>query len=420
MTSIQKIMTQALEKVPHRLLEKQIAKKLKAAGVSNFDEVAPKLLEHALSGSKENFSWDDGEGPVQKVALTITDEELADIERDVKAFMRDTLPEIIQKTAERSAKDLLVALKKDWPQQSDWEQATISLFRENLEARWGKGLGLLRMLLTICREIGAENLKRQRRSKRKRHSHLRDVLIRLHARACQVTDEIITLLESGFADGAMARWRTLYEIGVVATVIADCGEEMAERYVMHQIIEAKSAMDEYARCSLLLGYKPVSKRESVKIVKDHDDMLAKYGKEFGSLYGWAAHHLNRKKPIFPDLESAAGRAAMRSHYKMASYNVHASAKGIFFRLSLLDSSGVIAGASNAGLTEPGQNTAITLTIITSLLFGRPWKLEDIVALQTLAKLRDEIPGALYRAEHKLKRDDARHRKQNRTGKRSAA
>jgi len=105
---------------------------------------------------------------------------------------------------------------------------------------------------------------------------------------------------------------------------------------------------------------------------------------------------------------------------MASYNVHASAKGVFFRLSHLDSSVIIAGASNAGLTEPGQNTAITLTAITSLLFGRPWKFEDIVVLQTLAEIRDEIPGTLYRAERKLERDDARHRKQNRVRKRSAA
>src|SRR5664280_1275952 len=165
MTNIQKILTQTLKKLPHIFLEKLIAKKLNAAGVSNFDKAAAKFLEHALSGSKENFSWDNGEKPVRKVAIAVTDEELADIERDVMVFMKDKLPEVIRKTAEKSAKELVVALKKKWPEQSDWEQATILIFRDNLETRWGKGLGLLRMLLSICREIGAENLKRQRRSK---------------------------------------------------------------------------------------------------------------------------------------------------------------------------------------------------------------------------------------------------------------
>src|SRR5206468_2797969 len=94
-------------------------------------------------------------------------------------------------------------------------------FRERLEARWGKGFDLLRMLLTICRELGQDSAKRLRKSRAHKNRVLRSLMVRLHARACQITAEIITLMENGFADGAMARWRTLYEVGVVATVIAD-------------------------------------------------------------------------------------------------------------------------------------------------------------------------------------------------------
>jgi len=70
-------------------------------------------------------------------------------------------------------------------------------------------------------------------------------MLRLHIRACQVTNEIIILLENGYADGAMARWRTLHEIATVAAVIAKFGDELAERYVHYQIVESTKALTAY-------------------------------------------------------------------------------------------------------------------------------------------------------------------------------
>jgi hypothetical protein len=83
-------------------------------------------------------------------------------------------------------------------------------------------------------------------------------------RACQVTDEIACLLENGFADGAMARWRTLHEIAMVAAVISQHGEAIAERYLAHQFVESKRAMDKYLACYKQLGYGPLPLREQKK------------------------------------------------------------------------------------------------------------------------------------------------------------
>ena len=79
-----------------------------------------------------------------------------------------------------------------------------------MPTRWGKGLDLLRMLLTISREFGEEAHAKARRSRARSSRYRTDVLLRLHACACQVAGEIIKLMESGRADGAMARWRTLH------------------------------------------------------------------------------------------------------------------------------------------------------------------------------------------------------------------
>jgi len=417
MTNAKKVLNQELEKLPYIFLEDLVARKLTALGVSSSKELAPKLIEHARSGNKEKFIWEDGNNTTEDIFISITDEDLAELKIKIQKFNDEELPKIVGIVAEKSAAEIFVSLKQNWPQQHAWEQATVADFRDNLEARWGKGLNLLRMLVAMCLDLGAENLKLHSRSKKRREANLSNVLIRLHARACQVSAEIITLLENGFADGAMARWRTLHEIGVVATFITDFGEETAERYVAHQFVEAKAGMDDYSRSNIALGYEPLSKRSSAKILRDYEKVLQMYGKEFCSPYGWAAKDLRKKKPIFSDLEAAAGRALMRSHYKMASYNVHASAKGIFFRLGSLDPLSIVAGASNAGLSEPAQNLAVSLTIITSLLFGPRWEFEDIVALKTLAKIRDEIPNAFIRAERKLQRDENYHQKKRSEGKR---
>ena len=87
------------------------------------------------------------------------------------------------------------------------------------------------MLLTMSREWceGAHNGNESLKSGKKKQ--LRSVLIRLLVRGCQVTNEIICLLENGFVDGAIARSRTLHDIAVVAAVLSQPGEAIAQRYL---------------------------------------------------------------------------------------------------------------------------------------------------------------------------------------------
>jgi hypothetical protein len=46
----------------------------------------------------------------------------------------------------------------------------------------------------------------------------------------EVFDEIICLIENGFPDGAMQRWRTLLEYSIIIIFILEQGEEIAEAY----------------------------------------------------------------------------------------------------------------------------------------------------------------------------------------------
>jgi hypothetical protein len=176
----------------------------------------------------------------------------------------------------------------------------------------------------------------------------------------------------------MARWRTLHEIGVVAAVISRHGEEIALRYLAHQAIESKRGMNKCLSCYQELGYKPLPAREVAKITKAYDVAIATYGQDFDADYGWATLRLKRKRVTFADLEAEAGRAEMRSHYRVGNDNVHAGIKSIYVRLGLLDYDGLLAGRSNGGLMEPGQNAAQTLTLISVLVCMSEDRFDDLV------------------------------------------
>lgn len=52
--------------------------------------------------------------------------------------------------------------------------------------------------------------------------------------------EIITLMKNGFADGAYARWRSMYELSIISSFIIQYGENVAKKFY-----EASETDDRY-------------------------------------------------------------------------------------------------------------------------------------------------------------------------------
>jgi Family of unknown function (DUF5677) len=402
MDILHELFESVLNQFPKRALEKLLAVRMKEAGVSVDKETLSRAAEHILSRGNETFKF-GGNG--DDVTIHITNEDIE--------YVNEQLASVVAKAGDDTANLLFKFLCQNWPEEFTAHQADVEGFKKRLEDRWGKPLGKLRMLLAIVMEWAQGFYERRRRVSGGRLSHLDDVMLRLHVRACQVTGEIIVLLENGYADGAMARWRTLHEITIAAGVIAKFGEELAERYVYYQIVESFSALKAYERNHKDLGFKPPTKTQSQKVGKEYAKVIQRFGNKFGEENGWAAHHLKvgeRQRVTFARLEEEAGDAMMRSPYKMASYNVHASPKGVYFKLGSLEGSPVLlAGASNAGLTDPAQHTAVSLAEITLLIIGDSPIFDDIVIGKIVARLEAEILPELGKADRKLRRDDRRHR-----------
>lgn len=406
MRDLQKMLERQLSEIPQLILNEAIKGKLLAEGIAPNDSLVDQLVAHALSDNSDSFVWNDGTDDLKQVSLTLTDEDVAAVEAKC-AKLVEAIPSMIDEVSGSIAEDLLKTLKKSWRKEHSLQTADQKGFRTRMEERWGNALGKLRMLLTISRELGSECIA----SNPGQNTLLRDVLVRLHVRACQVSAESINLMEGGFADGAMARWRTLHEISIVTVLIAEHGTALAERYLAHRAVEAWTGKEQYLLCYEQLGYEPLTEKECHEIDEAYYRAIAQFGKEFRLPYGWAAGFVpkNRRGVIgLAELEAAAGRSALASHYKLASHNVHAGPHALFFRLGLIDDSVLLAGASNAGLSEPGQNTAISLALITILSVADNSTLDGVTAMKLIQLLEREICRAFAKAEKVLEADHVRY------------
>ena len=185
-------------------------------------------------------------------------------------------------------------------------------------------------------------------------------------------------------------------------------------YIKHNVVEIKRQSDDYMETFESLNCPPLKDQELYQIEKEFKSAISTYGPEFGHTYGWAAKHLGLKKPTFKDLQKAVDRADFNSFYKLASFNVHATARSLFFSMSTLDDNIIISSRSNAGLLDPGVRTAQALLLITILHQGESYaNVEKTVQLKSLTLLFQKLCLAFSRAEKQLERDERAVRKQMR-------
>ena len=312
---LQDAIEQTLHGLPAQAATALIGKKLAAQGVNLSQRELDHLTNQILKGTSDTLRlqrwkwWEQR----QNVRLEFTPEDISRIEHTFTDFVENHLPEILQKASADLSRTILADLKGEWSAESRLQSREIAGFRSRLYDLWKAALETLRMLLTISRELGDAVHQGIRNSLEPGREHLTDVLLRFHARACQITDEILCLLEGGFADGAMARWRTLHEVAVVASFISERGEDLAERYVLHQAIDSKRAIEDYRACQRRLGYEPLQKADIEDVLDTYDQLISRFGSEFRGDYGWASHHLGNPQPTFKDIERAAGIDHLRAH-----------------------------------------------------------------------------------------------------------
>lgn len=399
-----------IKKVPRIFLRRLIEEKIAGQDLE-VEDLIDALTDHILLRSGDVFHWDDGtDGVTKNLNISFTKQDIEKLEDDVKKFLNTALPELILKTVHSGADLMIKRIEKTWPEQKLHDRSELNYFRDRLDLRWAPALDPLRMMLIASREIGQRFADRLARSKAKKGLTKRDAIAILHMRACQTTLEILTLMENGLPDGAYARWRTLYEVSVVAFVIERFGDEIAERYLAHDAISTReSIVNEFRFAGK--AYNPETLRGELKEVEEaFQEAIGKYGATFKSPYGWAAHNLGVKTPRFQDLEEAVDWNALPPDYKLSSYKVHAGIAGAVWSLGTVDGQRIIfAGATNAGLQTPAINTAFSLLHVTSLVFGKNSELETQMEMRSMVLLRDRVVRESRKAAKKLYEDEIEFR-----------
>lgn len=279
---------------------------------------------------------------------------------DLESYLSSSASDFINETIPEIADTIILSLYKESQKHLKLIRSYEEGFVDRNIERWRSGFDALEILIITCSEIG-DDFNGSNRDQATRENNVKfDTVVRLHARACHISSEILWLLKGGFADGAHARWRALHEVVVTALFLGDNENELSIRYRQHEVVESYKGMTQYNHYEPRLNIVKFSEEELMECKLAYDELLDKYGQEFKTSYGWAAKVLNNKKPNFFNLEEAVNLDHFRPYYKWASQNIHANAHGINSKLGLSEAKedALLAGASNSGMTDPAQLTEL--------------------------------------------------------------
>jgi hypothetical protein len=394
-----------------RLMAMLIAQKLEEQGVPGISEKIEDIereIERAkASGKNEGWQTFHIEGVDDDAHLTLEFSE-----GDLDAFsirLNDSVSAAVETLTEHLSEATLKSVREQVNEAVARRASDLEAFESRLVTRWKKPLDLLAVQIGLSAQFGDDTNDYLRDKATPENGESIDCLTRLQARAVQVAGEVEALLKAGYADGAMARWRTLHELVVVAFFISEKGNEVAQRYLDHLVVDSFRMARMYREAAPKLGYAPLDDREWNELEQESAKLTAKYGAPFAKEYGWAAKALDNEKPTFALIEKAVAFEKYRPYYKMASDNVHAGTRGVFSGLARLSHGQDIlhSGPSNAGLEEAGRLTAYSLSQIAVTLLTIEPTIDANVWARVLHQMSGEVEAAFIAAKERLDRDESR-------------
>lgn len=370
-----------------------IARKFAEQGVRLKPAERQRLTDLLRAGTGlETFQPDHRRGN-RSITIVFSQADLDGMAEEGKKLARK-LGRISTKEAGVTADRILENLRARWPAEMARQRDGFSGFRDRLFKDWQVPFSAFGHLITVFRESGAAMTHALAIKRGNTEPFLVDTLQRLHLRACQVALEVQTLIESGFADGANARWRTLHEITITAMFIQEHGETTARSYVDHQVVESWRAVEHMVANRKKLKERIIPKRDRDRLKRRFDALIVKYLKPFGGQYGWAAAALGNPNCGFKHIEANVEVGHFRSYYQLASHSVHANPKGAFFTLASMEQSHPHAGATNFGFSQAGQNASISLYQFTVALMMANVTTDAIVS-QRLVQVLSKEAGAAF-------------------------
>lgn len=269
-------------------------------------------------------------------------------------------------------------------------------FQDQNRKRWELAFEYIEMLRYLAIDL-SYNFDQQFRSEAAKTGDYKfEALRRLHARGMLVVAEAIHLLEGGYPDGALTRWRTLHEILVISKVLSKSDVEISHRYLVHEDclrIKAARGVQKVAKRAKIT---PISEDEIRMLENRQAEIIDLFGPQMKQEYGWAYPIFSATKPKmnpnFGDLEVEVGLDDWRPRYKWASQHTHAGSREIdnFLGLSEASEPMLLLGSSDSGFFEPFQMLVLHVSSLTSNLLFIRQNPDMLVYSKVLEKLAEKV------------------------------
>ncbi len=301
----------------------------------------------------------------------------------------DSIAAILVEKIEGTAPEILERLDRDAPRMLAEHRSLRRGFERRLNSIWGDALDHYWATYVVCTESGEICNDRARTGAIEESDFRFEALTRVHARSCMVASEIHALLRTGHAAGAEARWRTLHELSVVASVLSDAPLEISERYLLHGWISSARDLADYERFRVQLGLEEFDPTEASQIREGRDQLVGRFGRSYKGDWGWSAPLFRHDRIMFSDLEGISGLDHLRPYYRLGSHRVHAGAKGLDLgRVEFRGFDTMLVGPNNSGLAEVGHGALISLVNVTLPLLRS--RIEDDVMFLPMMKVAAEM------------------------------
>lgn len=235
------------------------------------------------------------------------------------------------------------------------------LFLEEFKKRWREGLILSESFRYVCLDV----LKIY--DQEEHDTALKKCLKEIFIRGCQIYYEVYVLILQGLTEGAWARWRTLFELSVIAQFMVENGEAVASEYLASK---NNGQYYEWARRSAVFaGYNP------------------NYNVTFKSIYD-RCNSKNQK-----------GYNA----YRHASITIHAGAIGTFSRFGGSNGKTLGIGGELEGVSSPAIYSAQSLSVIVmNYLHQFSYGIYNIALIKTVFQWIEAIENSYTSIENEYK------------------
>jgi len=233
---------------------------------------------------------------------------------------------------------------------------------------WELVLAKTRLLVLLSIQVHHSVEGDYRQGRYKGREDLVKALLILHGKACQVSNEIIVLVSNGYSSGALARWRTLFEINVFSKLLMKYGNELAHRFLEYRKMDLCGLyLDSYPSFAERLGLRKLDDTE----VQKYKDVKIKLMKDFDEKFvqnnGWAKTVERNTK--FTNLADKAGLGDLKFLYEFTSLHIHPGAVSTVIDFGVPETARdkILLGPSVHGVYYPSHLMVIMMTDITKNL-----------------------------------------------------